>query len=37
LPIWAFMEGGRSPTGMKAHIGGQFHAATFAGRLSKYA
>ena len=37
LPIWAVMQGGRSPTGVTAHIGGQVHAATFKGRLSKYA
>jgi hypothetical protein len=37
LPIWGVMQGGRSPTGVTPHIGGQFHAAFFTGRLSKYA
>ena len=36
MPIWVVMQGGRSPTGMTTHIGGQIHAATFTGRLSKY-
>ena len=36
LPIWGVMQGGRSPTGMTPHIGGQLHAATKTGRLSKY-
>ena len=36
LPIWGVMQGGRSPTGMTTHIGGQIHAATFTGMLSKY-
>ena len=36
LPIWVVMQGGRSPTGMTPQIGGQIHAATFTGRLSKY-
>ena len=36
LPIWTAMQGGRSPTGVTVHIGGQIHAATLTGRLSKY-
>jgi len=36
LPIWGIMQGGRSPTGMRPHIGGQIHAAIASGRLSKY-
>ena len=36
LPIWIVMQGGRSPTGVTPHIGGQTHAATITGRLSKY-
>ena len=36
LPIWVVMQGGRSPTGMTTHIGGQIHAAAFTGMLSKY-
>lgn len=37
LPIWGVMRGGRSPTGVTPHIGGQTHAAIAIGRLSKYA
>ncbi len=37
LPIWGVMQGGRSPTGVTPHIGGQVHAAIASGRLSKYA
>ena len=36
LPIWGVMQGGRSPTGVMPHIGGQIHAAIASGRLSKY-
>ena len=32
----ASCRGGRSPTGVTPHIGGQIHAAIFTGRLSKY-
>jgi hypothetical protein len=35
--IWRVMQGGRSPTGVTRHIGCQIHAASFTGRLSKYA
>lgn len=37
LPIGAVMQGGRSPTGVTAPIGGRGHAAIASGRLSKYA
>ena len=36
MPIWGIMQGGLSPTGVTPHIGGQTHAATITGRLSKY-
>ena len=36
LPIWGVMQGGRSPTGVMPHIGGQIHAAIASGSLSKY-
>jgi LysR family hydrogen peroxide-inducible transcriptional activator len=35
LPIWGVTQGGRSPTGVTPHIGGQVHAAIASGRLSK--
>ncbi|MBF0374105.1 MAG: DDE-type integrase/transposase/recombinase [Alphaproteobacteria bacterium] len=34
-PLWRLMQGGRSPTGMRRHNGGEIHAATAWGRLSK--
>jgi putative transposase len=35
LPMRGLMQGGRSPTGMRPRIGGENHAATAWGRLSK--
>jgi hypothetical protein len=35
LPLWGVARGGRSPTGVTPHNGGEIHAATSVGRPSK--